>query len=79
MMNSGCEVTPKIGAYSRMAARLLFVRAARTSADNPRAIIPEGVLVPLPGRAKRNMAYTKPGGVNGELSLLSGTEDNNGE
>jgi len=39
----------------------------------------QGVLVPLPGRAKRNMAYAKPGGVDGELSLLSGTEDNNGD
>ena len=37
----------------------------------------QGVLVPLPGRGKRNMAYTKPGGAYVELSLLSDTEDNN--
>lgn len=38
----------------------------------------QGLLVPLPGRAKRNMAYTKPAkaGVEQE-SLLSGLEDNN--
>lgn len=39
----------------------------------------QGVLVPLPGRAKRNMAYAKPGGTDVELGLLSGTEDNNEE
>ncbi len=39
----------------------------------------QGVLVPLPGRAKRNMAYAKPGGADVGLSLLSSTEDNNGE
>ena len=40
----------------------------------------QGLLVPLPGRAKRNMAYAKPakGGAEQE-SLLSGLEDNNQE
>ena len=39
----------------------------------------QGLLVPLPGRAKRNMAYAKPaqGGENG--SLLSVLEENNGD
>lgn len=37
-----------------------------------------GLLVALPGRAKRNMAYTKPSVADGGLSLLSGLEDNNG-
>lgn len=37
----------------------------------------QGLLVPVPGRAKRNMAYTKPNGGNSELTLLSGLEDNN--
>lgn len=31
----------------------------------------QGLLVPLPGRAKRNMAYSKPDGTYGEISLLS--------
>lgn len=39
----------------------------------------QGVLVPLPGRAKRNMAYTKPGGADVELGLLAGAADNNEE
>ncbi|OIN92450.1 MAG: hypothetical protein AUJ20_07930 [Comamonadaceae bacterium CG1_02_60_18] len=38
----------------------------------------QGLLVPLPGRAKRNMAYAKPNGTQTELSLLSALEDNNG-
>ncbi|TDP72507.1 ATP-binding protein [Roseateles toxinivorans] len=37
----------------------------------------QGLLVSLPGRAKRNMAYTKPNGADAELSLLSALEDNN--
>jgi ATP-dependent DNA helicase RecG len=37
----------------------------------------QGLLVPVPGRAKRNMAYTKPNGSSSELSLLSALEDNN--
>lgn len=40
----------------------------------------QGLLVPLPDRAKRNMAYTKPAKTGVEQgSLLSGLEDNNGE
>jgi hypothetical protein len=39
----------------------------------------QGLLVSLPGRAKRNMAYAKPDGVQAELGLLSTLEDNNGE
>jgi ATP-dependent DNA helicase RecG len=39
----------------------------------------QGLLVPLPGRAKRNMAYAKPGVASAELSLLSVLEDNNAE
>ncbi len=40
----------------------------------------QGLLVPLPDRAKRNMAYTKPAKAGVEqASLLSGLEDNNGE
>lgn len=39
----------------------------------------QGLLVPLPGRAKRNMAYAKPNGAEVELSLLSILEDNNDE
>jgi len=39
----------------------------------------QGLLVPLPDRAKRNMAYTKPAKAGREQgSLLSGLEDNNG-
>lgn len=38
----------------------------------------QGLLVPLPDRAKRNMAYTKPAKAGLEQgSLLSGLEDNN--
>jgi ATP-dependent DNA helicase RecG len=37
----------------------------------------QGLLVPVPGRAKRNMAYMKPGGVEGESQLLSALRDNN--
>lgn len=37
----------------------------------------QGLLVPLPDRAKRNMAYTKPDGAGGELDLLSVVVDNN--
>lgn len=40
----------------------------------------QGLLVPLPDRAKRNMAYTKPTKTGAEQgSLLSGFEDNNAE
>lgn len=40
----------------------------------------QGLLVPVPGRAKRNMAYTKPTKAETEVgSLLSGLEDNNAE
>lgn len=38
----------------------------------------QGLLVALPGRAKRNMAYTKPSAADSSLSLLSPFEDNNG-
>lgn len=38
----------------------------------------QGLLVPLPGRAKRNMAYTRPSAADNPLSLLSPLEDNNG-
>jgi ATP-dependent DNA helicase RecG len=38
----------------------------------------QGLLVTLPGRAKRNMAYTKPSTADGPISLLSPLEDNNG-
>jgi ATP-dependent DNA helicase RecG len=37
----------------------------------------QGLLIPVPGRAKRNMAYTKPNGAGSELTLLSALEDNN--
>ena len=37
----------------------------------------QGLLIAVPGRAKRNMAYMKPGGVGAESSLLSELEDNN--
>jgi ATP-dependent DNA helicase RecG len=40
----------------------------------------QGLLAQVPGRGKRNMAYSKPnGGSQAELSLLSEGEDNNGE
>ena len=39
----------------------------------------QGLLVALPGRAKRNMAYTKPSAADSPVSLLSPLEDNNGE
>lgn len=40
----------------------------------------QGLLVPVPGRAKRNMAYTKPTkGQDVAEGLLSGFEDNNAE
>ncbi len=38
----------------------------------------QGLLVPVPGRAKRNMAYMKPDGSEGEPPLLSALGDNNG-
>ena len=38
----------------------------------------QGLLVALPGRAKRNMAYTKPSAADSPISLLSPLEDNNG-
>lgn len=37
----------------------------------------QGLLMSVPGRAKRNMAYTKPDGAGVEPSLLSTLEDNN--
>jgi ATP-dependent DNA helicase RecG len=38
----------------------------------------QGLLEPVPGRGKRNMAYSKPnGGGQAELGLLSEGEDNN--
>jgi ATP-dependent DNA helicase RecG len=39
----------------------------------------QGLLVALPDRGKRNMAYTKPGRNGEQPSLLSELEDNNGE
>jgi ATP-dependent DNA helicase RecG len=39
----------------------------------------QGVLVPLPGRGKRNMGYTKPNQVPQEASLLSLLADNKSE
>lgn len=39
----------------------------------------QGLLEPLPGRGKRNMAYCKPAQGNETLSLLSGLEENNGQ
>jgi ATP-dependent DNA helicase RecG len=39
----------------------------------------QGLLVALPGRGKRNMAYTKPSAADSPMSLLSPLEDNNGE
>jgi ATP-dependent DNA helicase RecG len=39
----------------------------------------QGLLVPVPGRAKRNMAYTKPNGGSSELTLLSTLEDKNND
>jgi ATP-dependent DNA helicase RecG len=38
----------------------------------------QGLLMAVPGRAKRNMAYRKPDGADGEPSLLSALGDNNG-
>lgn len=37
----------------------------------------QGLLIQVPGRAKRNMAYSKPNGGQAELGLLSEVEDNN--
>lgn len=37
----------------------------------------QGLLVSLPGRDKRNMAYAKPSAQQSELSFLSETEENN--
>jgi hypothetical protein len=39
----------------------------------------QGLLVALPGLAKRNMACTKPSAADQPVSLLSPLEDNNGE
>lgn len=39
----------------------------------------QGVLVPLPGRGKRNMGYTRPNEALAEISLLSFLEDNKPE
>ena len=38
----------------------------------------QGLLMPLPGRAKRNMAYTKPSAADNPISLFSPLEDNKG-
>lgn len=38
----------------------------------------QGLLVGVKGRAKRNMAYTKPSSAGEQVQLLSGLEDNNG-
>jgi ATP-dependent DNA helicase RecG len=37
----------------------------------------QGLLIQVPGRAKRNMAYSKLNGGQAELGLLSQMEDNN--
>lgn len=37
----------------------------------------QGLLVPLPDRGKRNMAYTKPARKGEQSDLLSGLEENN--
>ncbi|MEY4561053.1 MAG: hypothetical protein RLZZ618_330 [Pseudomonadota bacterium] len=37
----------------------------------------KGLLVQVPGRGRRNMAYMKPSGENFNPSLLSSLEDNN--
>ena len=37
----------------------------------------QGLLVPLPGRGKRNMAYTKPAQAGEQPGLLSEAEENN--
>jgi ATP-dependent DNA helicase RecG len=42
------------------------------------AWVEQGVLEPLAGRGKRNMAYTKPAQGGEQPSLLSGLEENNG-
>ncbi len=39
----------------------------------------QGLLVPLPDRGKRNMAYTKSGQTGEQPSLLSALEENNSE
>ena len=39
----------------------------------------QGLLVALPGRAKRNMLYTKPSAADSPLLLLSPCENNNGK
>jgi ATP-dependent DNA helicase RecG len=39
----------------------------------------QGLLIPLPGRVKRNMAYAKPAQVAVSGSLLSVLEENNGD
>ncbi len=39
----------------------------------------QGLLVPLPDRGKRNMAYTKPARKGEQSDLLSGLEENNGD
>lgn len=41
------------------------------------AWVEQGLLEPLPGRGKRNMAYTKPSQAGEQPSLLSGLEENN--
>jgi len=41
-----------------------------------RAWVEQGVLVPLPNRAKRNMAYAKPTQPVEQQSLLSSALDN---
>lgn len=39
----------------------------------------QGLLAPLPDRAKRNMAYTRPNGAAAEVDLLSVMNDNNAQ
>lgn len=43
-----------------------------------KAWVDQGVLVPLPGRGKRNMAYVKPSQSAVQDSLLSDLQENNG-
>lgn len=39
----------------------------------------QGLLVALSGRAKRNMAHTKPSAADNPIALLFSLEDNNGK
>lgn len=73
------EVSHWIDAHGAIAnADLCQIASVHTLAASRmlKAWVDQGVLVPLPDRAKRNMAYTKPEQPASQQSLLSEPQDN---